>query len=190
MSEDEVRARRLDADQALAVPATPLRVDGLTPPEGDTVSEAIEPLLRFHETGGHEGDGSDERLALIRAALQSRQSPTISDTAGIENALWEYLALLGRRLPDGGIAVHSVVHVPSLARAVIAALQSRVSPQAGMREALEERRKIMATWGDKSAGNGLPEAVGHQLALVNARIATLAALSTAPIPMSEDANDD
>jgi hypothetical protein len=29
----------------------------------------VEPLLRFHETGGHEGDGSDERLAQIRAAL-------------------------------------------------------------------------------------------------------------------------
>lgn len=31
----------------------------------------VEPLLRYHETGGHEGDGSDERIALIRAALQS-----------------------------------------------------------------------------------------------------------------------
>lgn len=31
----------------------------------------IEPLLRFHESGGHEGDGSDERLAMIRAALSS-----------------------------------------------------------------------------------------------------------------------
>jgi hypothetical protein len=35
----------------------------------EEVVRLVEPLLRFHETGGHEGDGSDERLAQIRAAL-------------------------------------------------------------------------------------------------------------------------
>jgi hypothetical protein len=34
--------------------------------------EQVEPLLRYHETGGHEGDGSDERLAIIRATLERR----------------------------------------------------------------------------------------------------------------------
>lgn len=35
------------------------------------LGELIEPLLLFHETGGHEGDGSDERCASIRAALST-----------------------------------------------------------------------------------------------------------------------
>lgn len=34
--------------------------------EVERLWDALEPLLRFHETGGHEGEGSDERLAAIR----------------------------------------------------------------------------------------------------------------------------
>lgn len=49
-------------------------VAAATPPAG-RVREVVEPLLRFHETGGHEGDGSDERLALIRTTLGV--SPTV-----------------------------------------------------------------------------------------------------------------
>jgi hypothetical protein len=37
--------------------------------ENERLREAVVPLLVFHETGGHEGDGSDERLATIRKAL-------------------------------------------------------------------------------------------------------------------------
>ena len=44
-------------------------------PTAGRVREVVEPLLRFHETGGHEGDGSDERLALIRTTLGV--SPTV-----------------------------------------------------------------------------------------------------------------
>ncbi|WP_343518070.1 hypothetical protein [Sphingomonas sp.] len=41
----------------------------------EIVASVVEPLLRFHESGGHEGDGSDERIALIRAAL--KETPNV-----------------------------------------------------------------------------------------------------------------
>lgn len=48
-------------------------------PADSQLVEVVEPLLRFHETGGHEGDGSDERLAAIREALAPHLSPSPSD---------------------------------------------------------------------------------------------------------------
>lgn len=36
-----------------------------------SILKVIEPLLRFHETGGHEGDGSDKQLNKIRAVLRT-----------------------------------------------------------------------------------------------------------------------
>lgn len=39
--------------------------------EREILREALEPILRYHETGGHEGDGSDEALAKARAALDT-----------------------------------------------------------------------------------------------------------------------
>lgn len=42
--------------------------------------EAISAVLRYHETGGHEGDGSDEALAKARDALHRLASqPPVSD---------------------------------------------------------------------------------------------------------------
>lgn len=35
------------------------------------MAEDMVPLLLYHETGGHEGDGSEERLALIRSRYQA-----------------------------------------------------------------------------------------------------------------------
>ena len=36
---------------------------------------ALENLLKFHETGGHEGDGSDETLVLAREELLKLRTP-------------------------------------------------------------------------------------------------------------------
>jgi hypothetical protein len=49
----------------------------LPTPPADT--DLIEPLLRFHETGGHEGDGSDERISAIRQAHASPPSPASNE---------------------------------------------------------------------------------------------------------------
>ena len=35
------------------------------------MAEEMEPLLLYHETGGHEGDGSEEKIALIRSRYQA-----------------------------------------------------------------------------------------------------------------------
>jgi hypothetical protein len=43
-----------------------------------TVSGAIAALIRFHETGGHEGDGSDETLTKAKVELAAL-SPTVNE---------------------------------------------------------------------------------------------------------------
>ena len=53
------------------------------------VERVIEPLLRFHETGGHEGDGSDERLAMIRAALSASDVTKLRDALTFYAEQWE-----------------------------------------------------------------------------------------------------
>jgi hypothetical protein len=72
-----------------------------------------------------------------------------------------------------------------IARAAIAALQSRVSPQAGMREALEAARRALSAVLGFPKGAALSE---NALDLCEqAFVGIDAALSTDPIPMSEDA---
>jgi len=46
-------------------------------------TDAIERVLRFHETGGHEGDGSDAALASARTELSDLRNKV----AGLEAAL-------------------------------------------------------------------------------------------------------
>lgn len=72
--------------------ATPSRQDGLR--EALPISvvalqncigaiiAAVKPLVKFHETGGHEGDGSDAQLARIREVLRTPigKLPPLSDT--------------------------------------------------------------------------------------------------------------
>ena len=54
------------------VPAVRLAVaDAIASWFREYLGREVEPLVRFHETGGHEGDGSDESVKRARAALTS-----------------------------------------------------------------------------------------------------------------------
>jgi hypothetical protein len=63
--------------------ATPVQEATRTVGDAELI-EAIEPLLRFHETGGHEGDGSNGRLADIRNIIDALSH---TSSCGGENSI-------------------------------------------------------------------------------------------------------
>jgi hypothetical protein len=168
-----------------------------SPPEGDTVSEGVvEAAYReaWHE-GYATGDAGGAYSAVendwlgsdARAALQSRVSPQ----AGMREALEEARVVLTAH----GFGPHTAVIAQ-----IDAALQSRVSPQAGMREALEIAIAALGSVNTRcfdrpeSPLKPVGDIAREALAAICNRLGdtiydelALAALSKAPIPMSEDA---
>ena len=50
------------------------------------MTKALEALLRFHESGGHEGDGSEANLAAAKLDLTALRSPSPTREAVLEEA--------------------------------------------------------------------------------------------------------
>jgi hypothetical protein len=155
----------------------------LTPPEGALTLDnaSIQRLMDYgllHHTnrGWIVGEWED--------AVKADQSPPEGDTVS-----GEVVERVARRIQLWWMTQkHEPMHqndAGDLARAAIAALQSRVSPQAGMREALEAARRALSAVLGFPKGAALSE---NALDLCEqAFVGIDAALSTAPIPMSEDA---
>jgi hypothetical protein len=156
----------------------------LTPPEGALTLDnaSIQRLMDYgllHHTnrGWIVGEWED--------AVKADQSPPEGDTVS-----GEVVERVARRIQLWWMTQkHEPMHqndAGDLARAAIAALQSRVSPQAGMREALEPfvERLEMLEDNCRKLGCVVPSET-------NVRTSWLrklrAALSTDPIPTSEDA---
>jgi hypothetical protein len=185
--DDEHRAWLREACDNLFAgkPAPPPRgTNSLTPPEGALTLDnaSIQRLMDYgllHHTnrGWIVGEWED--------AVKADQSPPEGDTVS-----GEVVERVARRIQLWWMTQkHEPMHqndAGDLARAAIAALQSRVSPQAGMREALEPfvERLEMLEDNCRKLGCVVPSET-------NVRTSWLrklrAALSTDPIPTSEDA---
>ncbi|HET7596707.1 MAG TPA: hypothetical protein VFK15_07225, partial [Burkholderiales bacterium] len=147
----------------------------LTPPEGDTVSDEVEQVARAFSP---EFWGSiDHKRARAKCY---RETPFAE--AGFESAeAAETLASLCDMEADA-MAENQLFR----ARAAIAALQSRISPQAGMREALVDCVATLAAVRATAAGDDWANSAAHfsEVCLTSIKTAN-AALSASR--MSEDA---
>jgi hypothetical protein len=111
------------------------------------------------------------------------QSLTPPDSEGVVEAAYREAWHEGYATGDAGGA-YSAVENDWLGSDARAALQSSVSPQAGMREALEEGKRLLGI----SIGSSTGTRATIHLTRAKQLLAKIdAALSTAPIPMSEDA---
>jgi hypothetical protein len=170
----------------------------------DRARELVEKLRgSFDYDPGDMQDALHEAADFIEQSLTPPEGDTVSlrealDKQGRALAAWVNILVARTTVGDDGDPVltgeHSWKRDPTRAEVqaaleaqngALAALQSRVSPPARMREALEEARRALSAVLGFPKGAALSE---NALDLCEqAFVGIDAALSTAPIPMSEDA---
>ncbi len=102
----------------------------LSRPVGDDVVERVKALVLFHKSGGHEGDGSDENLTEIIAALSSIPVSTEPSVDAVERASKAYAEATGYYVDfHPGLSSASADKIRTGIRAALSALPTASEPR-------------------------------------------------------------